>query len=186
MQFSSLLAILPTFVAIALAKPTDVPTKEPIAYYPVNNDDGRISAVEGSPNGLYVIHNNTHAAYHGEADTQTVGKFGRVNSARAAADFTCDPSCNGQQHNAGDIQSAENGLASWFSSGLSWNHQIYYLQNSVYAFGCDYGNGQTTKASDYQASVSCVDSHCGSSQGGWDSIHDWKATYGREFGSFGC
>ena len=95
-------------------------------------------------------------------------------------------SCNGQQTSASNIQGAESGLEGFFGSGLCWSKQIFYLSNSVYAFGCDYGNGQTGKSSDYEACYNCVDRNCGNTQGGWDNIHNWKVTYGREFGSFGC
>ena len=81
---------------------------------------------------------------------------------------------------------AENGLRGFFGTGLSVKHQVYYLYNTIYAFGCDYGNGQQTTADDYSQNIACVDAHCGNTQAGWNSIHSSKSTYGREFGSFGC
>ena len=106
---------------------------------------------------------------------------------KARRQFTCDPTCNGQQHTvANDIVVAEQGLEGFFGTGLAWSGSIFYLYNSVYAFGCDYGHGQVGHAGDYASCVSCVDGSCGATQGGWDNIVGWKVNYGREFGSFGC
>ena len=107
-------------------------------------------------------------------------------SSSRAASVSCDVSCNGQQTSASNIQGAESGLEGFFGSGLCWSKQIFYLSNSVYAFGCDYGNGQCETTSDYQQEISCVDNACGNTQGGWNSVHSSKVTYGREIGSFGC
>ena len=103
-----------------------------------------------------------------------------------AASVSCDVTCNGQQGSASDIQAAESGLEGFFGSGLCWSKQVYYLYNSAYAFGCDYGHGQCESASDYAQEVACVDNTCGNTQGGWNGVPSSKVTYGREFGSFGC
>ena len=75
MQFSTLLAIVATFTTAVLAGPAGVETRDAaaLAYYPVHIENGRTSAAEGSPDGLYVYHNETHAAYHGAAPTSAVG-----------------------------------------------------------------------------------------------------------------
>ena len=74
MRFTALFAIVSTFAAV-LASPAGVETRDDaaLAYYPVKIEDGRTSTVEGSPNGLYLYHNETHAAYHGAPTTATVG-----------------------------------------------------------------------------------------------------------------
>ena len=75
MQFSTLLAIVATFATAVLASPAGVVTRDAaaLAYYPVNIENGRTSAAEGSPDGLYVYHNETHAAYHGAPTAAAVG-----------------------------------------------------------------------------------------------------------------
>ena len=75
MQFSTLLAIVATFTTAVLASPAGVVTRDvaALAYYPVNIENGRTSASEGSPDGLYVYHNETHAAYHGAPTTAAIG-----------------------------------------------------------------------------------------------------------------
>ena len=74
MRFTALFAIVSTFAAV-LASPADVEARDDavLAYYPVQIEDGRTSAVEGSLNGLYLYHNETHAAYHGAPTTAAVG-----------------------------------------------------------------------------------------------------------------
>ncbi|RDX47595.1 hypothetical protein OH76DRAFT_1472845 [Lentinus brumalis] len=160
----------------------------PKGWVAISKTEGRIAAVDGSPNGLYIVHNETHAAFYGEVSAEQLALASTQSLAAGPVpeEFTCVPQCNGQQHSASDISTAENGLQAWFGSGLSWKGSIYYLYNSVYAFGCDYGNGQSATGSDYQASYACVDRNCGTTQGGWDHIANWKVNYGREFGSFGC
>ena len=76
MQFSTLLAIVATFTTAVLAGPAGVETRDAaaLAYYPVHIENGRTSAAEGSPDGLYVYHNETHAAYHGTAPPASVGE----------------------------------------------------------------------------------------------------------------
>ena len=66
MRFTALFAIFATF-SVALASPTVVETRgaAAIAYYPITMQDGRTSAAAGSPNGLYMYHNETHAVYYG-------------------------------------------------------------------------------------------------------------------------
>ncbi|KAI0651184.1 hypothetical protein C8Q79DRAFT_1004493 [Trametes meyenii] len=189
MRLTSLCAVFPIILVQAvLAKPNNI-DKEPIAYYSVNDDGtGRVSLGDMSPNGLYAFHNETHFAYHGEADAQSVLKYGRSPMApRATDEFTCVPSCNGEQNsNTNDIQNAENGLAAMLGGGTTWSHSLVYVYGTTYAFACDYKGSQTNKASDYWASISCVNSNCGTTQGGWDSIHDWKATFGRQFHDIPC
>ena len=75
MQFSTLLAVVATFTTAVLASPAGVVTRDAaaLAYYPVNIENGRTSASEGSPDGLYVYHNETHAAYHGAPTTAAIG-----------------------------------------------------------------------------------------------------------------
>jgi hypothetical protein len=63
---------------------------------------------------------------------------------------------------------------------------IYASDAQVYAFGCDYGHGQTTQLSNYDVDVDCTTNACGPSQGGWNSRRSWKAAYGREIGGFSC
>ncbi|RPD63307.1 hypothetical protein L227DRAFT_608574 [Lentinus tigrinus ALCF2SS1-6] len=188
MRYTQIILSVLAAAATVVALPSDTVAArsvEPVEYMAFSKTNGRISATEGSPNGLYMLHNDTHAAYFGEVSADQLA-FAHSLVARSADEFTCVPSCNGQQHSASDISTAEQGLQGWFGGGLSWRGSIYYLYNSVYAFGCDYGNGQTGKSSDYAAAYACVDRNCGNTQGGWDSIHNWKVTYGREFGSFGC
>ncbi|RPD63180.1 hypothetical protein L227DRAFT_573018 [Lentinus tigrinus ALCF2SS1-6] len=193
MRYAQITLSVIATVAAVVARPSELDTVvarsvELVKYLAISKTNDRISAAEGSPNGLYMLHNDTHAAYYGEvsADQLAFATPSSLNVARSPDEFTCVPSCNGQQHSASDIQTAEQGLQGWFGGGLSWRGSIYYLYNSVYAFGCDYGNGQTGKSSDYAAAYACVDRNCGNTQGGWDSINSWKVTYGREFGSFGC
>ena len=75
MQFSTLLAIVATFTTAVLAGPAGVETRDAaaLAYYPVHIENGRTSAAEGSPDGLYVYHNETHAAYYGTDTASSVG-----------------------------------------------------------------------------------------------------------------
>ena len=74
MRLIALFAIVSSFAAVR-ASPAGVEARDDaaLAYYPVKIEDGRTSAVEGSPNGLYLYHNETHAAYHGAPTTAAVG-----------------------------------------------------------------------------------------------------------------
>ena len=105
---------------------------------------------------------------------------------RRSPALTCDVTCNGQQASASDISAAEAGLEGFFGTGLCWSKQVFFLFHSVYAFGCDYGNGQCQTSSQYQEEIQCVDDACSTSQGGWNGVRSAKVTYGREVGSFGC
>lgn len=42
----------------------------PKGWVAISKTDGRISAVDGSPNGLYIVHNETHAAFYGEVSAE--------------------------------------------------------------------------------------------------------------------
>ena len=74
MRFIVLFAIVSSFAAVR-ASPAGVEARDDaaLAYYPVKIEDGRTSAVEGSPNGLYLYHNETHAAYYGTDTAPSVG-----------------------------------------------------------------------------------------------------------------
>ncbi|KAI0712776.1 hypothetical protein C8T65DRAFT_739342 [Cerioporus squamosus] len=162
MRYAQVILSTLAVVAAVLASPFPgeaiearyIPPKEWVA---ISKTDGHISATEGSPNGLYIVHNETHAAFYGEVSAEQL-----ASAQTGPRGVRLRP----------DVQRAA--------------ERIYYLYNSVYAFGCDSGNEQSTTGSDYWAAYSCVDHNCGTTQSGWDGISDWKVTYGRELGSFGC
>ncbi|KAI0712764.1 hypothetical protein C8T65DRAFT_646822, partial [Cerioporus squamosus] len=121
------------------------------------------STVSASPAGVYTGDAPTLAYYpQGIEPTSSMG-FRFWFGARSA-DLSCTVSCNGQSGRASDISTAEAGLEGFFGSRLCWSKQIFYLFNSAYAFGCDYGHGQCQTTSQYQEEVACVDDACGNTR----------------------
>ena len=69
MRYPQLMLSALAAVTAVVALPSDAITArsvEPVKYLAISKVNGRISATEGSPNGLYIPHNDTHAAYYGE------------------------------------------------------------------------------------------------------------------------
>ncbi|KAK3337726.1 hypothetical protein B0T19DRAFT_438369 [Cercophora scortea] len=175
----ALLAIAGT--AIAAPAPE---ASAPGVFHPIETNGG-LTKITG-PDGLYISHNSTHMSYHGLSEDAATGKRSD-DAVLARADGNCDVVCiAGQFTSSSAISSAQAGLRSAFASNPNWKGNIFYLANSVYAFGCDYGSGQNTPASQYDVDVSCMQSACGGSQAAYNRRRTWKATYGREIGGFSC
>lgn len=111
-----------------------------------------------------------------------------LNSKRdiATRQLNCDVSCNNLYTNANNINGANQGMANLFASNPNFSGSVSYNYANVWAFGCDYGNGQRESVSEWNFDVGCVNAQCTTSQGGWNSHHQWKSTYGREIGGFSC
>jgi hypothetical protein len=98
----------------------------------------------------------------------------------------CDVSCSGKSTYDSDFNNAVSGFQNMVGGGRSFQGTIAYVQGQAYAFGCDYGKGQTVSADLYSADITCVRDRCGPSQSGWNSHHKWKSTYGVAIGGYNC
>ena len=73
MRFLKVILSALATAAVVVARPSNAITArsiEPVKYLPILKANGRISATSGSPNGLYMVHNDTHAAYYGEVSDE--------------------------------------------------------------------------------------------------------------------
>ncbi|RDB31056.1 hypothetical protein Hypma_000097 [Hypsizygus marmoreus] len=179
MHFASFVALAAFFIAPVVAA-VDLPL---VAYVPFVKEGNR-TTVPGAADGVYTSYNSTHLAFYGPLSTEAPAV--EVRSGLDERQLTCDVSCNGQFTLAVDITGANNGMANLLVTHSSFSGSISYVFSNVWAFGCDYGNGQNEPVSQWNFDVGCVNAQCGTTQGGWNSHHSWKSTYGREIGGFSC
>jgi hypothetical protein len=99
---------------------------------------------------------------------------------------TCDVSCSGRSTSSDDFNGAVNGFAYMAGGGYSFHGTIAYVAGQAYAFGCDYGKGQSISESQFRFDMGCVYAQCGEIQSGWNSHHKWKSTFGVAIGGYNC
>ncbi|KAF9518534.1 hypothetical protein BS47DRAFT_1338223 [Hydnum rufescens UP504] len=164
---STVLLLVSALCAAVHCSPTLTRELPILSYEPVQKDASGRSSFTG-PNGR-----NDPVKFEGIA--------------LEARQSTCNTHCNGNYANAADIADAQNGLESHFNQGYTYfRGSVVFKTNNVYAFGCDYGSGQTYSGSQYSVDISCVANACGPSQAGYNGHTVWHSTYGRDVDSFSC
>ncbi|RDB30701.1 hypothetical protein Hypma_005967 [Hypsizygus marmoreus] len=183
MQLKSLVAL-----AVAVAAPVVAAVHLPVVAYVPFVKEGGLTTIPGAADGVYTSYNATHFAYYGKV-AKAVNTDAPAVEERATAEKrqnTCNVSCNGQYGTSNDILAAQSGLRNLLANNPSFRGSISYVRNDVWAFGCDYGNGQVESPSQWDFDVACVKAQCGGGQGGWNSHKSWKSTYGRQIGGLRC
>ena len=100
-------------------------------------------------------------------------------------------SCAGFGTPTEDVNTAQSQLANLFGNGYYWtSRSIASTYNSGVAYGCNYGNGQTSTSGQYWSDIAAVNSQCGFTNGaaagvGWYSHDSRKASYGHTANSAG-
>ena len=173
-----LFTVLTALAAAGLA----VSAPAPLASKPLD------AIPHGSPDGLYLgnlrADGSTEWTYHGPTNVTAEAPPPEVLAA-AALDKRDGASCSGFGTPADDVNTAQGQLAGLFGNGYYWTSRtIAVTYKSGIAYGCNYGNGQTSHSSDYWSDIAKVNTKCGFSNGGtagvgWYSHTSWKASYGR-------
>jgi hypothetical protein len=207
----ALLALLPAFAMVQAIPAASEAAPAPLAvlgYVPIKTgDDGRISLPEGAADGFYSQHNSTTFAYHGIAPNQEqiafvfhshVTRRSSTDSIHCSTEVqrdtgeltkrqnTCDVSCSSRSTNIDDWNNAVNGFKNLAGNGYSYHGTVAYVIGQAYAFGCDYGKGQSISSSQYNFDLGCVSAQCGQYESGWNSHHSWKSTYGVAISGYSC
>jgi len=183
LRFSSLVIL-----AVALAKPalTHIDADIPLIDHVEFVKEGNKITVPNAADGIYTSHNGTHLAYYGTLDVDPDVPLTVHQRDLKTRQLACDVSCNGQHADAVNITAADQGMANYLATNPNFRASISYAVGNVWAFGCDYGNGQSESNSQWNFDIGCVNAQCSTSGGGWNSHHQWKSTFGREIGGYSC
>ncbi|RDB31047.1 hypothetical protein Hypma_000098 [Hypsizygus marmoreus] len=184
MHFASFVTLAALFAAPVFAAPVLAAIDLPVVAYVPFVKEGSRTTVPGAADGVYTSYNSTHLAYYGMLSTEA--PVFEARSILNERQLTCDVSCNGQFSDPNNIAGANNGMGNLLASNPNFRGSVSFVFANVWAFGCDYGNGQSEPVSQWFFDVGCVNAQCSTSQAGWNSHHSWKSTYGREFGGFSC
>jgi len=168
------------------------------------DNDGTIRLAYGAPgDGLYSIHNETHAQYHGNDQDLDMNHFDfdfeipptDDNSLPLSKRESCSVVCHDKEGKADDIKKAHGALAAQFGSGKTWGGgnsgghgagSIFQVVNNVYAYACDLGGkGQTTSKEQYRPNVICLMERC-ATHSGVNTHKSSKVAFGRNIGGFNC
>jgi hypothetical protein len=111
-----------------------------------------------------------------------VGSTGSTHTSRAVAQGHSAKfgkrdgvSCGGGNGSASDFAQADQTLANFFRDGNTFmGKDIAYYYGSAVAFGCNYGNGQTVAAEQWNNNVNAINQQCGVAGSGWYSYPSSK------------
>ncbi|KAJ6473879.1 hypothetical protein C8R45DRAFT_1103548 [Mycena sanguinolenta] len=141
----------------------------------------------GGPDGLYIhsidAEGNSVVEYLGVASTSS-NHIPRAAGPSAKFGKRDGVTCGGGSGSAGDFAQADQMLANFFGNGNTFKGKdIAYYYGSAVAFGCNYGNGQTDTASQWDSNVNDINQDCGVAGSGWYSYPSSKASFGRTLSS---